>query len=92
MNELKRGDSDGSMLNDFRIEFSFPKDFGIRDASDTIAEVEGFLDARREKYGIETMRVWFRSTYGSIHVFLKKTNECSTLLGYRIKSNYISRN
>ena len=75
MNELKRGDSDGSMLNDFRIEFNFPKDFGIRDASDTIAEVEDFLDARREKYGIETMRVWFRSTYGSIHVFLKKTNE-----------------
>ena len=72
---LKRGDSDGSMLNDFRIDFRFPKKYNIRDASDTLAEVEEYLEARREKYGIEAVRVWFRITHGTIHVFLKKTNE-----------------
>ncbi len=75
MNGLKRGDSGGRMLNDFRVYFEFPKDFSVQDASDTLAEVEEFLEARREKYGIETMRVWFRTAYGNVHVFLKKTDE-----------------
>ena len=75
MNGLKRGDSEGNMMNDFRVFFQFPKDFSVQEASDTLAEVEDFLDARREQYGIETMRVWYRATYGNIHVFLKKTDE-----------------
>ena len=75
MNGLKRGDSEGNMMNDFRVFFQFPKDFSVQEASDTLAEVEDFLDARREQYGIETMRVWYRATYGNIHVFLKKTDD-----------------
>ena len=75
MNGLMRADSEGSMMNDFRIFFQFPKDFTIQEAGDTLAEVEDFLEARREQYGVETLRVWYRKSYGNIHVFLKKTDD-----------------
>ena len=41
---LKRGDSGGSALNDFHVRFYFPKDFSIEETSDTISEVEDFLN------------------------------------------------
>ncbi len=97
---LRRGDSDGSMLNDFRVDFRFPKKYNIQAASDTLAEVEEYLEARRETYGIEAVRVWFRITHGTIHVFLKKTNEpwwmatygsVRTLLGIPLQ-RHLSRN
>ncbi|MBT4136833.1 MAG: efflux RND transporter permease subunit, partial [Candidatus Latescibacteria bacterium] len=37
MDGLKRGDSGSRMLNDFRVRFNFPKDFGLEETSDVIA-------------------------------------------------------
>ena len=75
MHGLARVDSDGSMLNDYRINLRFPGNFSIQDASNAIAELERLLETRREKYRIETIRAWFRRTHGTIHVFLKRTDE-----------------
>ena len=75
MNNLKRGDSGGRMLNDFRVRFYFPKDFALEETSNVIAEVEEFIEARREEYGIRTMRVWYRTGYGNIHVFLENDDD-----------------
>ena len=83
MNGLMRADSEGSMLNDFRIFFQFPKDFTVQEASDTLAEVEAFLEARRERYGVETLRVWYRKSHGNIHVFLKKTDDAWWYAAYK---------
>lgn len=84
MNNLKRGDSgSNSMLNDFRVRFQMPKDFGIEETSDVIAQVENFVDGRREQYGIRTMRVWYRAGFGNIHVFLETTNDAWWYATYR---------
>lgn len=72
---LKRGDSGGRMLNDFRVRFDFPKDMSLAETSDVIYEVESFLDVRRDDYGIRTMRVWYRTGYGNIHVFLENEDD-----------------
>ena len=87
MNSLKRGGGGGNMLNDFRVRFYFPKNFSISEMSDVIADVEDFLDARREKYGIETLRVWYRTGYGNIHVFLEKTNDTWWYATYKMIRN-----
>lgn len=75
MGGLKRSDSGSRMLNDFRVSFYFPKDFALEETSDIIAEVEEFIEARREEYGIRSLRVWYRVGYGNIHVFLDKTDD-----------------
>ena len=79
---VRRGDSEGSILNDFRVNFRFPGNFSIEDASKTLAEAERFLERRREEYGIETLRAWFRRTHGSIHVILKSTDEVWWVAAY----------
>lgn len=75
MGQMKRGDSGGRMLNDFRVRFYFPKDFSIEETSNVISEVETFLEKRREEYGIRTMRVWYRTGYGNVHVFLESSED-----------------
>jgi HAE1 family hydrophobic/amphiphilic exporter-1 len=72
---LQRSDSGSRMLNDFRIQFDFSKDFALEETSDVIDEVETFLEAHREEYGIRTMRVWYRTGYGNIHVFLGSSDD-----------------
>jgi hydrophobic/amphiphilic exporter-1 (mainly G- bacteria), HAE1 family len=72
---LKRGNSGGRMLNDFRIQFYFPKDFALEETSDVIDQVESFVEARRDSYGVRTMRVWYRTGYGNIHVFLENEDD-----------------
>ncbi|MCZ6632220.1 MAG: efflux RND transporter permease subunit [bacterium] len=68
---LKRGGGGGRALNDFRISFRMPPDFSVQESGEVMAQVEAYLEEKKEVYGIQTIRVWFRSTYGSAQVFLK---------------------
>jgi hypothetical protein len=67
------GDGGGRALNDFRIRFYPASHFTVDQTNRVVTEVETFLDERRERYGIRTMRVFYRATHGQIQIFLEST-------------------
>jgi HAE1 family hydrophobic/amphiphilic exporter-1 len=68
---LKKSDSRGRALNDFRIEYFMPKHFSIQETFDVLTQVESYLDEQKKTYGIKTVRTWFRKARGGIQVFLE---------------------
>jgi hydrophobic/amphiphilic exporter-1 (mainly G- bacteria), HAE1 family len=81
---LKRASSGGSGLNEFRIRFYPASNFTVEQTNRVITEAEQFLDERRERYGIRTMRVYYRATYGQIQIFLEsQANEPWWYVVYR---------
>ncbi len=75
MGQIKRSDSMRGNLNDIRIRVATPPFFTRKDISDLGAEIEAFLDSKREVYSIRTVQLRYRVTGGSrlyFRVFLEE--------------------
>ncbi len=69
--KLKRTDSARGNINDIHIRVYPPRNFSMLETYDVLMEMEDFLNTKREAYGIRTIRLWFRRTYGRFTIFLK---------------------
>ena len=75
MEKIKRSDSMRGNLNDVRIRVNTPPFFTRQDISNLGAEIEAFLDSKREVYGIRTVQLRYRITGKSrlyFRVFLEE--------------------
>ena len=73
--EIKRSDSMRENPNDIRIRVAPPPFFTREDISNLGAEIEAFLDNKREVYGIRTVQLRYRLTGSSrlyFRVYLKE--------------------
>lgn len=90
---MKRSDSARGNINDVTVRIYPPKYFSIYDTHEVVSELEGFLEEKREDYGIRTMRAWFRSTYGRVEVYLEPDEDSAwwqvAYRGLRKKLGYL---
>ena len=70
---MKETDDRRGNLNDVRVSYNGPPFFSLRELGDFASEIEDFLEARREHYGIRTIRTSY-SRPGNIdfRIFLKE--------------------
>ncbi|MDA0747275.1 MAG: efflux RND transporter permease subunit [bacterium] len=82
--KVKKSDSTRSNINDIRINVDTPDYFSLEEISGVLEEMEVFLKAREEQYGIRTMRVSYSRHRGRIHVFLDTDpNQAWWYIAYR---------
>ena len=70
MDHVRKTDSMRASLNDVRLRVYAPEFFSWEEVSNLGVEMEEFLDERREKYGIRTVRLNYWKTGLRIHMFL----------------------
>ncbi len=70
LSNLKRGERNGGKVNDLSVRLKMPRHFSLEETADIVAEVEQFLESRREKYGYETLRVYYRPGYGYLRMYM----------------------
>lgn len=68
MGKIKRSGGGGDQ--DLDIQMGTPKDFSLDDTLDMIKEVEGFMQDRREHYGIRLLRSRINKYEGRIELYL----------------------
>jgi hydrophobic/amphiphilic exporter-1 (mainly G- bacteria), HAE1 family len=72
---MKRADSSHGNINDIRINVYPPRYLSLAETDDVMSELERALEEKRERYGIRTMRTWFRYGRGEIQAFLEPDSE-----------------
>ncbi len=71
MDNLKRADRHrGGAFNDLDVRLRLPRHFSPEETEAIVAEVEEFLEARREKYGYAILRVYYRPGYGNLSLYM----------------------
>ncbi len=71
MDNLKRaGRHSGGAFNDLDVRLRLPRHFSPEETEAIVGEVEEFLEARREKYGYEILRVYYRPGYGNLSLYM----------------------
>ena len=71
LDNLKRADRHrGGAFNDLDVRLRLPRHFSPEETENIVGEVEEFLEARREKYGYETLRVYYRPGYGNLSLYM----------------------
>ena len=85
MNNLKRSDrGGGNAFNDLSVRLKMPRHFSMEETADIVAEVEQFLESQREKYGFETLRVYYRPDYGYLRIYMpSKGNDAWWYVAYK---------
>jgi HAE1 family hydrophobic/amphiphilic exporter-1 len=81
--KMKRTDQQSTNINDIGIGFEMPRTFDLPQTSEVIAQVERFVDGKREAYGIRTVRSSYSRNGGSVQIFLRPVQEAWWHLAYR---------
>ena len=70
MKRVKVGGQSRGNINDIWMSLSMPRHFTHERTSAVLAQMEAYLESKREVYNIRTTRAHYRKYWGGIHIFM----------------------
>jgi len=90
LDHVRKTDRLRGNINDISVRIDPPNHFSLDEISGIVNEIETFLDAHRDAYGIRTMRTQYSKGWGRIQIFLDvDPNEAWWYVAYKDLRNQL---